>query len=50
VLSIADLGWKDAVRADPALAEGVNVVGGNIVYEPVATAHGMAWSALDAVL
>jgi alanine dehydrogenase len=38
------------VRADPALAEGVNVVGGNIVYEPVATGHGMGWSALDTVL
>jgi alanine dehydrogenase len=50
VLSIADLGWKDAVRADPALAEGVNVVGGNIVYEPVATGHGMGRSALDTVL
>ena len=41
VLDIANHGWKDAVRADPALAEGVNVVGGTIVYPPVAEAHGL---------
>ena len=40
-LSIASHGWEDAVRADPALAEGVNVVGGQVVYEPVAEAHGL---------
>ena len=28
-------------RADPALAEGINVVEGSVVYEPVAEAHGM---------
>jgi alanine dehydrogenase len=41
VLAIAGRGWKDAVRADPALAEGVNVVDGTIVYPPVAEAHGL---------
>jgi alanine dehydrogenase len=50
VLSIADHGWKDAVRADPALAEGVNVVDGTIVYPPVAEAHGLASSPLDTFL
>jgi alanine dehydrogenase len=38
---IADLGWQDAARRDPALALGVNVAGGDIVYEPVASAHGL---------
>src|SRR6202451_1802376 len=34
MLSIAAHGWKDAVREDPALAEGVNVVAGDVVYAP----------------
>jgi alanine dehydrogenase len=41
VLSIANHGWRGAVRSDPALAEGVNVAEGSVVYEPVAAAHGM---------
>jgi alanine dehydrogenase len=41
VLEIANRGWRDAVRDDEALAEGVNVVEGSVVYEPVASAHGM---------
>jgi alanine dehydrogenase len=42
VLEIAGVGWKEAARADPSLAEGVNVVEGAVVCEPVAAAHGMA--------
>src|ERR1700677_2709576 len=49
-LSIASHGWKDAVRADPALGEGVNVVGGQVVYEPVAEAHGLPYTPLEDVL
>jgi alanine dehydrogenase len=47
---IAGRGWKDAVRADPALAQGVNVVDGSVVYGPVAEAHGLDWKHLDEVL
>jgi alanine dehydrogenase len=47
---IAALGWKDAVRHDPALALGVNVVGGDIVYPPVADAHGLPSRPLSEVL
>jgi alanine dehydrogenase len=50
VLEIADHGWRDAVRSDPALAEGVNVVEGSVVYAPVADAHGMSSVPLAAVL
>ena len=32
---------------DPALAEGVNVVDGTVVYEPVAEAHGMDYRPLS---
>jgi alanine dehydrogenase len=47
---IATKGWREAVRADVALARGVNVVGGTVVYGPVAEAHGMPWRHLDEVL
>jgi alanine dehydrogenase len=47
---IADVGWQAAVRADVALARGVNVVEGTVVYGPVAEAHGLDWADLDDVL
>jgi len=49
-LEIADRGWKDAVAADPALAQGVNVVGGSVVCAPVAEAHGLPYVPLESVL
>src|SRR6202453_1885881 len=49
-LSIASHGWKDAVRGDPALWEGVNVADGRVVYKPVADAHGMAFTPLATLL
>jgi alanine dehydrogenase len=50
VLELADRGWRQAARADPALAAGLNVAGGKIVCAPVAQAHGMAWVSVAAVL
>ncbi len=50
VLNIANHGWRDAVRLDAALAEGVNVVDGTVVYEPVAAAHRMPSRPLASVL
>ena len=47
---IADSGWEAAVRTDPALAAGVNVVGGSVVSAPVAAAHGLAGADLADVL
>jgi len=38
VLRIADLGWKDALRADPHLLDGLNVWNGQITYRAVADA------------
>ncbi|MGP0032412.1 MAG: alanine dehydrogenase [Acidimicrobiales bacterium] len=49
-LDIAAHGWKEAVRADPALAEGVNVADGQVVYEPVADAHGLPFVPLSQVI
>ena len=35
-LTIADLGWKDALAANPDLANGLNVHAGHVTYEAVA--------------
>ncbi len=50
VEAIADKGWEDAVAGDAALAKGVNVVAGRVVYEAVADAHGMPYTPLADVL
>jgi alanine dehydrogenase len=47
VVALADKGLETAVRDDPALAKGVNVLKGSVVYEPVAEAHGLAYVPLD---
>jgi alanine dehydrogenase len=50
VEAIADKGLPQAVAEDPALARGVNVLGGKITYEAVAEAHGLDYHPLDDVL
>jgi len=49
-VEIARHGWRDAVRLDPALAEGVNVVDGKLTCEPVAEAHELAYHPLAGLL
>jgi alanine dehydrogenase len=49
-LAIADHGWREAARQDPALALGVNVAAGSVTCRPVAEAHGLAATPLAAVL
>jgi alanine dehydrogenase len=39
-VALANRGWKDALRSDPALALGLNTHAGQVVNEPVAQAHG----------
>lgn len=39
--SLANLGWREALRADPALALGLNVHDGGVYNAPVAAAHGL---------
>jgi alanine dehydrogenase len=39
-LSLANLGWEEAIARDSALAKGLNVHAGKIRYEAVAVAHG----------
>jgi alanine dehydrogenase len=50
VEALADHGVAEAIRRDPALARGVNVVGGRITYEAVAEAHGLEYTPLDDAL
>ena len=46
VEAIAGRGLRAAVAADPALAKGVNVLGGRVTYEAVAEAHGLDYTPL----
>lgn len=41
VRAIANHGWREALRADSALALGLNTHAGTVTNEPVATAHGL---------
>ncbi|MET7335252.1 alanine dehydrogenase [Nonomuraea sp. NPDC005650] len=49
-LAIAGLGWKRAMREDPALALGLSTHDGHLTSRPVAEAHGLEWTALEHVL
>jgi alanine dehydrogenase len=50
VEEIADYGLEEAVARDPALARGVNVVGGKVTHEAVAEAHGLDHEPLENLL
>ncbi|MCM3660342.1 alanine dehydrogenase [Georgenia satyanarayanai] len=49
-LALANSGWREAMRADPALALGLATHDGALVSAPVAQAHGMEHTPLEAVL
>jgi alanine dehydrogenase len=49
-LELANRGWRDALRADAALALGLNTHDGAVTYGPVAEAHGMPTVQLAEVL
>ncbi|MBA2478895.1 MAG: alanine dehydrogenase [Sporichthyaceae bacterium] len=49
-VELANHGWRDALRRDPALALGLNTHDGEITYGPVADAHGLAHSDVAEVL
>ncbi len=49
-LKIANLGWREALRRDAHLAEGLNVWDGNITYAAVADALGAAHVPVSAAL
>jgi len=49
-VALANHGWREALRRDDALALGLNTHAGEVVYTPVAEAHGMTARALGEVL
>jgi alanine dehydrogenase len=49
-VELADRGWRGALRADPALALGLNTHAGQVTYGPVAEAHAMPAVPLAEVL
>lgn len=49
-LRIANMGWKDALRANPHLAAGLNVHEGKITYEAVASDLGYDYVPVEQVL
>ncbi|MBQ1051818.1 alanine dehydrogenase [Micromonospora sp. C51] len=49
-LELANHGWREAARHDPALALGLNTHDGQVVYGPVAEAHGLPTLPLTEVL
>ena len=50
IRQIAARGWRDALKADPALAAGLNTAGGAVVNPGVATAHGLPLAPLAGAL
>jgi alanine dehydrogenase len=50
VVELANRGWRDALRADAALAAGLHTYEGALTCQPVADAHGLPSTAVDEVL
>jgi alanine dehydrogenase len=49
-LSIANKGWKRALKEDPELKKGLNIAKGKIVYKDVALAFGMMYTPVEDVM
>ena len=50
ITAIADRGWRDALRADPALALGLSTHEGALTCQPVGDAHGLPSTPVAEVL
>jgi alanine dehydrogenase len=49
-VALANLGWREAMREDPDLANGLNAHAGELTNAPVAEAHGLKHRPLAEVL
>jgi alanine dehydrogenase len=49
-VELAGRGWREALKADPALAKGLNTHNGAVTNQPVAQAHEMPFADLADVL
>ncbi|KUN20763.1 alanine dehydrogenase [Streptomyces antibioticus] len=50
IVELANRGWVEALRRDPALAKGLNTHEGKVVYREVAEAHGLEHVELETLL
>jgi alanine dehydrogenase len=50
VLQIANHGWREALRSDPALALGLNTHEGVLTCQGAAEAHGLPWTEVSGAL
>ncbi|MFF4358268.1 alanine dehydrogenase [Streptomyces sp. NPDC001604] len=50
IVELADHGWVEALRRDPALAKGLNTHDGKVVYREVAEAHGLEHVELESLI
>ena len=46
-LALADKGWKQACKDDPALFKGLNVVEGKVTFKAVAEAFGLKYEPVE---
>ena len=49
-IRIANMGWKEACRADAGLAKGLNVVDGKICFKAVSEAFNLPYTPVDEIL
>jgi alanine dehydrogenase len=49
-LAIAERGLAEALRQDPALAQGLNIYSGVVTNEPVAQAHDLEWTPVGSAI
>ena len=49
-LALADKGWKQALKDDPHLRNGLNVHAGKLTCRPVAEAHGLPYTPAETLL
>lgn len=49
-IDLANKGWERALREDPELEKGLNIVEGDIVYKDVAAAFEMEWRPIENIL
>jgi len=49
-LQLANKGWKQALKDNPALKKGLNIVDGKVTYPAVAEAFGLPFTPLDSYL
>jgi alanine dehydrogenase len=49
-MQLANKGWKQALKDNPALKKGLNIVDGKVTYPAVAEAFGLPFTSPDSYL